>query len=63
MGLQHLVHLVRGDGIETAAKAGELHQLQTGETSHKGGGTVEAVVVGPLVHNAEGTLHAAQMGH
>ena len=60
-GLQNLLHLIGGQGIQAAAEGIELDQVQIVAHGHKTGHGVEARVVHPLVDNADWALGLHQM--
>ena len=60
-GLQDLLHLIGGQGIETAAEGVELDQVQVVAHRHKTGDGVQTAVVHPLVDHADGALGLYQM--
>ena len=60
-GLQDFLHLVGGQGIETAAEGIKLDQVQVVAHRHKTGDGVQAAVVHPLVDHANRTLGLYQV--
>ena len=60
-GLQDLLHLIGGQGIEAAAEGIELDQVQVVVHRHKTGHGVQATVVHPLVDDADGALGLHQV--
>ena len=59
-GLQDLLDLVRGHGVDAAAERVELDELEVVRISDEFGGLVEAGVVGPLVAHAQ--VHRGALG-
>ena len=61
-GFQDLLHLVGGEGVEAAAEAVELDEVEILAFGDDLGGVVETGVVHPLVDQADGALELAQVG-
>ena len=62
-GFQDLLHLVGREGVEAAAEAVELDEVEVAALGDDLGGVVEAGVVHPLVDQADGALEFAQVGN
>ncbi len=59
--LEDFVHLVRCNGIKSASEGSKLHKLKIRHFGNEGGGSVQPVVVHPLVYYAQRPLDCTQL--
>ena len=60
---ENIIDLVRGDGVQAAAKGVQLDQIQVIPGLYKGGCGIKPGVVHPLVGDDQRPLHLCQMGN
>ena len=60
---QHLLHLIGGEGIQAASEGVQLNEIEILTLGDHLGRRVQARVVHPLIHHANGPLQLAQVRH